>query len=152
MCDGGTVSSVYNRETKNQPPLKWKTTKRPVRMPHRYSLVLTTESFVLLSSSLGPFPFLPSTETATMAPSFLLSQSLCSLYSSTYNTCSSILASRVEAGRTHIIRQQKPEPDFLKTFKVPKNRFQGTNSASLCGPLVCVAWRAGTTTLFLLGS
>ncbi len=34
-----------------------------------------------------------------------------------------------------------PEPEFLN-FKEPKIRFQGTNSA----------WRAGTSTLFLLGS
>jgi hypothetical protein len=36
-------------------------------------------------------------------------------------------------------------PNFL-SFKEPKDRFQGTNSATL------LAWRAGTTTLFLLGS
>jgi hypothetical protein len=36
-------------------------------------------------------------------------------------------------------------PNFL-TLKEPKNRFQGTNSPG------CVAWRAGTTTLFVLGS
>ncbi len=34
----------------------------------------------------------------------------------------------------------------VKTFKEPKNRFQGTNSARL------LVWRAGTTALFLLGS
>ncbi len=36
-----------------------------------------------------------------------------------------------------------PEPKF-STFREPKNRFQRTDS--------CIAWRAGTTTLFLLGS
>ncbi len=46
-------------------------------------------------------------------------------------------------------RNQKPRarhqsPNF-KTLKEPKKRFQGTNSAG-------VAWRAGTTTLFLLSS
>jgi hypothetical protein len=41
--------------------------------------------------------------------------------------------------------EQKLSQNF-QTFKEPKNRFQGTNSARLC------AWRAGTTTLFLLGS
>ncbi len=40
------------------------------------------------------------------------------------------------------------EAEFLN-FKEPKNRFQGTYSARLC---TCVAWRAGTTTLFILGS
>ncbi len=38
-------------------------------------------------------------------------------------------------------------PNFL-TLKEPRNRFQGIDAASLC----TVAWRAGTTTLFLLGS
>ncbi len=33
----------------------------------------------------------------------------------------------------------------VKTFKEPKNRIQGT-------PPGCVAWRAGTATLYLLGS
>jgi hypothetical protein len=37
-------------------------------------------------------------------------------------------------------------PNF-KTFMEPRNRFQGTSSANLC-----IAWRAGTITLFLLGS
>jgi hypothetical protein len=38
-----------------------------------------------------------------------------------------------------------PEPEFLNLWKT-KNRFQGTN------PPAYVAWRAVTTTLFLLGS
>jgi hypothetical protein len=37
------------------------------------------------------------------------------------------------------------EPEFFN-FKEPKNRFQGINSARL--PPGCVAWRAGTTTLY----
>jgi hypothetical protein len=36
----------------------------------------------------------------------------------------------------------KPEPEIFLTFKEPKNRFN---------PPAYVAWRAGTTTLFLLG-
>jgi Niemann-Pick C1 protein len=41
--------------------------------------------------------------------------------------------------------RESAEPEFFKTFKEPKNRFQGINSASLCS-------LTRTTTLFLLGS
>jgi hypothetical protein len=44
-------------------------------------------------------------------------------------------------------KQEQPiQRSKILTFKEPKNRFKGINSASY------VAWRAGTTTLFPLGS
>jgi hypothetical protein len=45
---------------------------------------------------------------------------------------------------------KSPSP-YFKTFMEPRNRFQGMNSASLC-TMYYVLWRAGTITLFLLGS
>ncbi len=44
----------------------------------------------------------------------------------------------------HVSAVQSPN---FSTFKEPRSRFQGINSASLC-----IAWRAGTITLFLFGS
>ncbi len=47
---------------------------------------------------------------------------------------------------------QVPRPmqrRYFKTCKEPRNQFQGIDFASLCA---CVGWRAGMTTLFLLGS
>jgi hypothetical protein len=47
---------------------------------------------------------------------------------------------------SHQLQGVYTEPKFL-TIKEPKNRFQGINL-----PSANVAWRAGTTSLFLLGS